>query len=971
MNQIFSVTKKELKAYFGSPMAVIFIGAFLLSAFFSFFWVETFFARNIADIRPLFRWMPLLMIFLSAALTMRQWSEEQKMGTLEVLLTLPVHIYRLVIGKFIAVLALVAIALALTIGLPITVSFMGNIDWGPVVGGYLGALLMAAAYIAIGLFVSARTDNQIVALIITVFLAGLFYLVGSSGITAFAGNQTGDILRALGTGSRFSSIERGMIDLRDLLYYISLCGIFLTLNIVSLDQKRWSSGRNTATYRRNALLTAVLVAANLIALNVWLADTHTLRADLTENKQYSISPTTVDLIANLREPLLMRGYFSEKTHPLLAPLVPKIKDLMEEYEVASGNHITVEFVDPKNNEELEVEANQQYGIKPVPFQVAGRYEASVLNSYFHILIKYGDQFVTLKFDDLIEIHRRGDGQLDVGLRNLEYDLTKSIKKVVYGFQNLASIFAKINKKIELFAVITPESLPKPLAELPADIKKVAAALQKESDGKLNFTMINPDGPTASQTAGNDRAAINKRFGIAPIRASFFSNETYYLYLLLQVGDHLDRIYLGRDMGEADIQQSVAAAIKKSSSGFLKTVGLVIPKPASSPPAMAMRQPPPQGSYQYFQTMLAENYNLKEVDLSNGRITADVDVLLLVAPQDLTDLERFAIDQYLMRGGAVVALAANYVLDLTPPVNTLKVKKIKGGINDLLNYYGITVDNALVMDKQNEPLPVPVTRDLGGFMVREIKRLNYPFFIDIRNEGMDKESSIVANLPAATMNWASPLLVDQEKNKERHLVTLLRSSPASWVETNPVVQPDFSKYPQTGFASGDKYADRTLAISVQGRFNSFFSNKKDPRLAAEKEKQADQAKKIEGDNASRQDETFLPMPIIKKSPLASRLVVLGCSEFINDTVIAMSRSMGEDRFLNGLEFLQNTIDWAVEDEDLLVIRSRGSHARLLKPMSRQEQSFWEWLNYAIALLALTLIGIYGLRRRQREKPFLSF
>ena len=240
MNPILSIAKKELKAYFGSPMAPIFIGAFLLSVLFSFFWFETFFARNLADIRPLFRWMPLLMNFLVAALTMRQWSEEQKMGTMEILLTLPVKLSHLVLGKFLAVLALVGIALVLTIGLPISVSFMGDIDWGPVIGGYIGALLMASAYIAIGLFVSSRTDNQIIALILSVLICGLFFLAGSRGITNFMGNDAGEFFRSFGTGSRFQSIERGVLDLRDMVYYLSLSSLFLLLNVFSLDNKRWS-----------------------------------------------------------------------------------------------------------------------------------------------------------------------------------------------------------------------------------------------------------------------------------------------------------------------------------------------------------------------------------------------------------------------------------------------------------------------------------------------------------------------------------------------------------------------------------------------------------------------------------------------------------------------------------------------------------------------------------------------------------
>src|SRR5688572_13669112 len=124
MKQILAITRKELNGYFGSPMALIFIGASLAATLFSFFWLDTFFARGIADVRPLSRWMPLLLIFLVAALTMRQWSQEAQSGTLEILLTLPVSYWQLVLGKFLAVLTLVALALLLTISLPITTSML-------------------------------------------------------------------------------------------------------------------------------------------------------------------------------------------------------------------------------------------------------------------------------------------------------------------------------------------------------------------------------------------------------------------------------------------------------------------------------------------------------------------------------------------------------------------------------------------------------------------------------------------------------------------------------------------------------------------------------------------------------------------------------------------------------------------------------------------------------------------------------
>ncbi len=955
MKQMLSIAKKELKAYFGSPMAALFIGAFLVAALFSFFWLETFFARNTADIRPLFRWMPILMIFLVGTLTMRQWSEEQRAGTLEILMTLPVKLWQLILGKFLAVLALVAIALALTLGLPITVSLLGNLDWGPVFGGYLGALLMASSYIAIGLFISSRTDNQIVALIMTVLVTSFLYIIGSTGITNFMNNSTAEIFRSLGTGSRFISIERGVIDLRDVFYYASISIFFLILNGISLDSKRWSKGANTHSYRQAFIACTVLIALNLLAANLWLNKVKTARLDLTENHIYSLSQTTRDLVSNLPDPLILRGYFSEKTHPLLSPLVPRIKDMLREYGIASNGNVQVSFVDPKYNEKMEAEANQEYGIKPVPFQVAGRYESSVVNSYFNILIKYGDQHIVLGFNDLIEVRQRGDGQIDVHLRNLEYDLTKSIKKVVYGFQSLGDVFAKVKQPLTLTAIISRKSLPKELTEMPKNIDKVAQELVKESDGKLRYIPLDPDAEPAKLPQWQ------KRFGVQPIKANFFSNNTFYLYLYLTTGGKNQRIYLTADMGKAEIKKEVAAVLKRSSASFLKTIGLWVPSTKVSRQMTIMGQQP-RSQYQIIQQTLPENYNLEKVDLSKGRVPGDIDVLLLMAPQNMTNMARFAIDQYLMKGGAVVALAGNYLLDLNPYSKNLRVKKVKNGIDDLLNYYGIKIGKSLVMDEQNEPFPIPITRNLGGFQVQEIKRLDYPFFVDVRAGGMGKKSPIVANLPAVTMNWASPLTLNEKKDKGRKVIRLLTSSPNTWLQNSTNIQPDMQRYPDSGFAPGQHMKSELLAVSERGVFKSYFADRPDPRQI-ERAKEAQSKKDDKG-------KVNLPIgPVIKKSPESARLVVVGCSEFINDTVIQISRSISQDRFLNNIGFLQNSVDWAVEDEDLLSIRSRGNQARLLMPLTHRQQIFWEWLNYIIALLALVLISLYGSLWRRKEKPMI--
>ena len=240
MSRIRTVALRELRAYFNSPIAYVFLMVFVGTALFTFFNVGGFFSRGRADLRGLFESIPLLMLLLVPALTMRLWAEEEKQGTLEVLLTLPAREHELVAGKFLASWLLLAAGLALTLGLPITVASLGDLDVGPAVGGYLAALLLGAAYLAIGQFVSATTENQILSFILALVLCLVFYGLGTQAFSGFFSDRTAGVLRALGTGSRFQSVARGVIDLRDLTYYLSLTGFFLALSVGALRVKRWA-----------------------------------------------------------------------------------------------------------------------------------------------------------------------------------------------------------------------------------------------------------------------------------------------------------------------------------------------------------------------------------------------------------------------------------------------------------------------------------------------------------------------------------------------------------------------------------------------------------------------------------------------------------------------------------------------------------------------------------------------------------
>jgi ABC-2 type transport system permease protein len=307
----------------------------------------------------------------------------------------------------------------------------------------------------------------------------------------------------------------------------------------------------------------------------------------------------------------------------------------------------------------------------------------------------------------------------------------------------------------------------------------------------------------------------------------------------------------------------------------------------------------------------------------------------------------------MRGGAVIVAGSNYRVTLDPFTGALALQPIEDGLAEMLTHYGVNVEKTLVLDPQNEPFPITVNRQVGSFSVQELQSINYPFFVDVRNDGMSKESSIIASLPAVTLNWVSPVRVDEVKNAGREVATLLRSSPASWLRSELDIQPNTELYPELGFPVGAEQAAQPLAVSIRGSFDSYFAGKPSPLENSGGEGAATPARSALG--------------AIEKSPDTARLAVIGSGDFLNDTVFTISSQLSFDRYLNSLQFIQNAVDWSVEDMDLLSIRSRGAYARVLDPLEPSEQSFWEFTNYALALLALVVIGGLWAAHRRNEKP----
>ena len=242
MSQTLIVLRRELKSYFATPLAYVFIVIFLvLSAVFTF-QVGGFFERGQADLQPFFRWHPWLYLVLIPAISMRVWAEERNSGSIELLMTLPITLWQAVVGKFLAAWCFAGIALALTFPIWITVNYLGSPDNGAIVAAYLGSFLMAGGFLAIGTCLSAATRNQVIAFITAAAVGFVFLLAGFPLVLDLVRGvlpQTlVDAIASLSFYTHFDAISKGVVDLRDLVYFAALIVFWLTATALVLDMKK-------------------------------------------------------------------------------------------------------------------------------------------------------------------------------------------------------------------------------------------------------------------------------------------------------------------------------------------------------------------------------------------------------------------------------------------------------------------------------------------------------------------------------------------------------------------------------------------------------------------------------------------------------------------------------------------------------------------------------------------------------------
>ncbi len=406
------MARRELGAYFNSPVAYIAVLFFLVLTSAWLFFGQHFFAADAATLRGYFATWPLVFIVLLPALTMRSWAEEQRQGTAEILLTLPVRERELVLGKFLAAWALLGLMALLTLPVPLGAALFGSLDPGPIVSQYFGALLLGGAGLALGLLVSALSANQVSAFLIGVALLLVLTLVGRIPALLPLPAWLSGMLNALSLDYHFDSFRKGLFDSRDAVYFLVLLSGFLVFSSRALYLRRFGQAGSVGKARE--LLLLWLLAACLAFV---LADSARffVRLDLTRRRAYTLSPVTRAQFARIPERVRITYYLSDSLRSL-SPEPGRVIDLLQEYAAASRGKVSMAVRDPVKDGSLDTA--RRLGVLPQQVQVVQANEQRTLDVLSGITVEYLNRYTTFPAVFSAE--------------GLEYSLSFGIRKLLSG-----------------------------------------------------------------------------------------------------------------------------------------------------------------------------------------------------------------------------------------------------------------------------------------------------------------------------------------------------------------------------------------------------------------------------------------------------------------------------------------------------------------------------------------------------------
>ena len=327
-----------------------------------------------------------------------------------------------------------------------------------------------------------------------------------------------------------------------------------------------------------------------------------------------------------------------------------------------------------------------------------------------------------------------------------------------------------------------------------------------------FPFFDPDAD-----GGRIAAQIASDWGLQPMSSSLFSDEQFHFHLILENGDLAAQIALD-DYDRNGFERNLKSAIKRFATGFTKTVAVVAsPAQPMSPYAR------PQSGFTQLEAYLGGELNLEPENLADGSVSANADILLLLAPDNLDQKSVFAIDQFLMQGGTVILATSPF--DANIRSQRLVMNRRSSGLEDWLAHHGIRIGKTVVKDPQNAAFPIPVTRRVGGLEFQEVRMLDYPYFVDVREDGLNQDTPVSGTLPQLTMAFASPIELDDTAGQDRTITELVRSSDASWASEDLRIMPRIEDGNLVQQEEENDRQQHLLGVVVQGVFDSFFRGRR--------------------------------------------------------------------------------------------------------------------------------------------------
>jgi len=721
----------------------------------------------------------------------------------------------------------------------------------------------------------------------------------------------------------------------------------------------------------NLLLGAVLVIANVFALNGLLSSWHGGRFDLTERGDWTLAPETVEILREPEEPLELWFFHTaiEKQHQLLKPLVPLMSDTLREMQAASEGRVKLHLVEwDSADKDLQTRAGEDFGVKPLTIPISSADESTTRLIYFTLVVRYGDRHERFDMNELYRvITSDADTGVVLGLQNIEYLVAKGVTKVVRGFASIGASLLTSGETAKVTFVLSPAAdMPDNMKDLEARSKKAVERLTADSGGKLTAEWIDPTGKSSEKSALRSR--LRKEWNIREIPLDLEGAQKIYSWVIVEVGKKSDVFPMfdyTADITEAAIRENVEGSLKALIPGFLTVVGVISPDAKPDPMAKMMGRPEPPSEFRDLDRVLGSEYEVKMLDMSDGKLVpSDVSVLLVLRPKDLSERTLWAIDRFVMRGGRLVVCADTHGLDVQGSMQEQALKIVPtdlGPLKDMLRSWGADIGDDVLVDTRCDRIVIPKTVNIGGQRVAVPMEARHPALLYfVQGDGLEMASPLAGGLKSITMGYASPVNVAVAE-------AAAESRPAKVGKPDGVVAEAFMTSSaesgavkdvmladatiEGGYRAGPEAKKQPVALHLRGRFPSWFAGKPIPGLPAKKEGAASRP-------ADEEDASM-------ESPALSRettVVVFGDADFVSPLYLSWSDLGGIMK--SNLAILKNAIDIGGADPALLKIRSKEDQRRPLVELRKIDESSrasatqtarWKAIAWPIGLLVALAVG----------------